>query len=271
LLDAEIGTRDIPALAGDGRKGPVQHVKKILIIVIVIGAAAYFGMDFFLGSIVREGVNSFGPKLTGTRVVLGSARLSPLTGHGSLRNLVVGNPPGWSDNNAFALGHVRIKVEPFSIFRDHIVIEEIDIDGPEFNYETKLVSSNIKDLLNSIERFSGGKDGANTPTTKDGQPIKFVVRKFRITHGVARIGVGAAGLPIPLPPISIDDLGVSQGGITPDQLVGTMMSNVLVGIVSGSAEALGKLGATAGATAAEKSKEAAKAATEGLKKIFDRH
>jgi hypothetical protein len=246
-------------------------VKKYLIIAFVVVVAAYLGLDLFLGSIVRQGVNSFGPRLTGTRVVLGSARLSPLTGHGSLRNLVVGNPPGWSDNNAFALGHVRIKLEPFSIFRDHIVIDEIDIDGPEFNYETKFVSSNIKDLLASIQRFSGGKEGAGTPTTKGGQTIKFVVKKFRLTHGVARIGVGAAGIPIPLPPISIDDLGVSQGGITPDQLVGTMMSNVLVGIVSGSAEALGKLGATAGATAAEKSKEAAKAATDGLKSIFEKH
>ncbi len=246
-------------------------MKKYLIIAFVVVVAAYLGLDLFLGSIVRQGVNSFGPRLTGTRVVLGSARLSPLTGHGSLRNLVVGNPPGWSDNNAFALGHVRIKLEPFSIFRDHIVIDEIDIDGPEFNYETKFVSSNIKDLLASIQRFSGGKEGAGTPTTKGGQTIKFVVKKFRLTHGVARIGVGAAGIPIPLPPISIDDLGVSQGGITPDQLVGTMMSNVLVGIVSGSAEALGKLGATAGATAAEKSKEAAKAATDGLKSIFEKH
>jgi hypothetical protein len=243
-------------------------MKKLLVIIIVVGAAAYFGLGIFLGSIVREGVNSFGPRLTGTRVELGYARLSPLTGHGSLRNLVVGNPPGWSDNNAFSLGHVRIVVEPLSIFRDHIVIDEIDIDGPEFNYETKFVSSNIKDLLNAIERFSGSKDGAKTPTTKDGQTIKFVVRKFRLTHGVARIGVGAAGLPIPLLPISMDDLGVREGGITPDQLVGTMMSNVLVGIVSGSAEALGKLGATAGATAAEKSKEAAKDAADGLKKLF---
>ena len=246
-------------------------MKKTLIIVLAVAIAAYFGMGMFLGSVVRQGVVSFGPRLTGTRVELGRARLSPLTGYGSLRNLVVGNPAGWSDNNAFALGHVRIRVEPFSIFRDHIVVDEILIDGPEFNYETRLVSSNLKDLLASIQRFSGGRGGAATPTTKEGKPIKFVVRKFRLTHGVVRIGVGPAALPIPLLPISMDDIGVSQGGITPDQLAGAMMSNVLVGVVSGSAEALGKLGATAGATAAEKSKEAAKGAADGLKKLFGGH
>ncbi|HXN35746.1 MAG TPA: hypothetical protein VN877_06215, partial [Opitutaceae bacterium] len=63
-------------------------------------------------------------------------------------------------------------------------------------------------------------------------------------------------------------LGASEGGITPDQLAGAMMENVLAGIVTGSADALGKIGATAGATAAEKSKEAAKDAADSVKKLF---
>ena len=189
-------------------------MKKTLLILLVACIAVYVGLDFFLGSIVRASVNGFGPKLTGTTVQLGSASISPLTGSGTLHNLDVGNPPGWSDQSAFSLGRVHIKVEPFSIFRDHIVIDEIIIDGPVFNYETKVVSSNIKDLLKQIDSFSGSKDAGAIPAAKNGQPIKFVVKKFRMTNGMARLGVGDAGLPIPLPPISIDDLGVKEGGIT---------------------------------------------------------
>lgn len=243
-------------------------MKKTLIIIAAAVLAAYFGLSIFLGSVVRAGVNGFGPMLTKTRVELGSARLSPLTGSGTLRNLVVGNPAGWSSQDAFALGKVKVKVEPFSIFGDHIVVDEILIDGPVFNYETKVVSSNIKDLLKNIEAFSGGKDAGKTPETKGGHPIKFVVKKFRLTNGKARLGVGAGGLAVPLPPVSIDDLGVSEGGITPDQLAGVMMRNVLGGIVAGTADALGKLGSTAGATAAEKTKEATEKASEGMKKLF---
>jgi hypothetical protein len=165
---------------------------------------------------------------------------------------------------------VKIKVAPFSIFGDHIIIDEIIIDGPEFNYETKLVSSNIKDLLKGIEDFSAGKDAGATPAAKNGQPIKFIVRKFRLTNGTARLGVGAAGLPIPLPPISMDDIGVREGGITPDQLAEAMMKNVLAGIVTGTADAMGRIGATAGATAVEKSKDAA-AAVKNLFGGSDKH
>jgi hypothetical protein len=66
----------------------------------------------------------------------------------------------------------------------------------------------------------------------------------------------------------MDDLGVSEGGITPDQLAEAMMQNVLAGIVTGTADALGRIGATAGATAAEKSKDAAQQAANGLKGLF---
>jgi hypothetical protein len=243
--------------------------KKILIgggVVVGLGVALYVGAMFFLDAAVKRGVNSFGPKLTKTKVELAHVAISPLTGAGTLKGLLVGNPAGWSADRAFYLGHVGIKLQPMSVFGDHIVIEEIIIDQPEFVYETKIVSSNIKDLLKNIEEFTG--KGGQEPTTKSGQPIKFVVKKFRMTNGKATLGVGPAALPVPLPPISLDDLGVKEGGITPDQLVGAVMRNVLSSIVAGSAKALGQVGATMGAGTVEQTKEAAKKMGDGIKKLF---
>lgn len=242
--------------------------KKLLVVLGVVAAVllvVYIGLTFFLGSIVKAGVNSFGPKLTKTKVELAGAQLSPLTGGGSLSGLYVGNPPGWSSDKAFYLGKIQMKVQPFSIFGDHIVIDEIIIDQPEFVYETKIISSNIKDLLKNIEEFTGGADAAKS---KSGKPIKFVVKKFRLTNGKATLGVGPAALPLPLPPISLNDLGVKEGGITPDQLVGAVMKNVLGGIVDATAKAAINVGSTTGAAAAEATKDAAKKAGDGIKKLF---
>lgn len=236
--------------------------------VVVLLVAAYVGATYFLGHVVVAGVNAFGPRLTQTKVALGGATVSPLTGSGTLRDLAVGNPKGWSDNDAFRLGRIHVDIVPSSLLGSHILIEEITIDRPEFHYETKLVSSNIKDLLRNIEEFSGRKDAAQQPKAKDGQPIKIAVRKFRLTNGVARLGVGPAAIPVPLPPISLDNLGTAEGGVTPDQLAGAVMKSVLASIVSGTAEALGQVAGTAGATGVEKSKDAAKKAGEGLKKLF---
>lgn len=237
--------------------------KKLLIFgggAVALLLAVYLGLTFFLGSVVKAGVNTFGPKLTQSEVTLASASLSPLSGSGTLSGLSVGNPKGWSDGRAFYLGRVRVSLEPFSLFGDHIVINEILIDQPEFTYETKIVASNIKDLLKNIEAFTG----TATPETKAGKPIKFVVKKFRLTNGKAVLGVGEAAIPLQLPPIALDDLGVAEGGITPDQMVGAVMRRVLGGIVSATSQALGKVGATTGATAAD---TAAKAG-ESLRKLF---
>ncbi|MCX6956717.1 MAG: hypothetical protein NTV51_31710, partial [Verrucomicrobia bacterium] len=158
-------------------------MKKVTIIVgglVALLLVAYLCLDVFLGSVVKAGVNSFAPKLTQTKVELSGARISPLSGSGTLSGLVVGNPKGWSDNNLCSLGKIRIDVVPFSILGDHIVVNEIEIDAPEFNYETKIIASNVADLLKNIEAaMGGGKDAAPQATTKSGQPIKFEVKKFR--------------------------------------------------------------------------------------------
>lgn len=237
--------------------------KKLLLFGLVVVLALYIGLTFFLGSIVKSGVNNFGPKLTQTKVELAEANISPLTGAGSLRGLAVGNPSGWSAGNAFYLGKVSVDLEPFSIFGDHVVINEIIIDQPEFLYETKFISSNIKDLLKNIEKFSGG--GGKAATTKTGQPIKLVVKKFRLTNGKATLGVGGNSLPVTLPTIAMDDLGVKEGGLTPDQLAGAMMNQVLGQIAVASAQALAKDG---GAGATKSATDAAKKAGDSIKKLF---
>ncbi|MBX3750590.1 MAG: hypothetical protein KF897_10935 [Opitutaceae bacterium] len=245
-----------------------MNKKLTLTLGIVAGIAlvVYLGLTFFLGSVVKAGVNTFGPKLTQTKVALAGANISPLTGSGSLSGLAVANPKGWSDADAFYLGKIHVDVEPFSVLGDHIVINEIIIDQPEFLYETKLVSSNIKDLLKNIEEFTG--KGGEEPKTESGQPIKFVVKKFRLTNGTARLGLGAGAIPLPLPPISLDDIGVKEGGITPDQLADVIMRSVLSDIVSATTQAVGKVGSTTGAAAAEAAKDAAKKTGEGIKKLF---
>lgn len=241
-------------------------LRKLLLLGLLGVVVLYFAVAFFLGSIVKAGVNSLGPKLTQTKVELAGANIMPLSGKGTLSGLAVGNPKGWSEGNAFYLGKIQVDIAPLSLFSDHIVVNKITIDGPEFLYETKIVSSNIQDLLKNIEAFAGGS-GQAAPS-KSGRPIKFEVKKFRLTGGVARLGVGPTALPVPLPPVSLDDLGVKEGGITPDQLAGVIMKNVLSGIVSGTANALTQVGGTAGATSLEKTKEAAKKAGESLKKLL---
>jgi uncharacterized protein involved in outer membrane biogenesis len=162
------------------------------------------------------------------------------------------------------LGKIHVDVKPFSILGDHIVVNEITIDQPEFVYETKLVASNIGDLLKNIEAATGGKSGDPQATTKSGQPIKFEVRKFVLTNGRVTLGVGPAAMTIPMPPITLENLGTSEGGITPGELAFAVMRSVTGSVVGATVQAAGKLGTTSGAAAVEGVKQAGDA----IKGIF---
>ena len=237
--------------------------KKLLYLgggLLALGLVTFVILQFFLGSVVTAGVNNFAPKLTQTRVVLAGATISPLNGRGTLRGLVVGNPKGWSDGNLCSLGQVHIDVAPFSILGDHIIVNEILIDAPEFTYETKIIASNVNDLLKNIEAaMGGGKDAAPQATTKSGKPIKFEVKKFRMANGTVRLGVAGAAMALPMPPIELTDLGTKEGGITPDQLVFAVMKSVTASVVSATAQAAGQIGKTGGAATVEGIKQTGEA------------
>ncbi|MBC7369221.1 MAG: hypothetical protein H7343_20835 [Undibacterium sp.] len=240
--------------------------KKLLTIVGICAAlllVVYIGLNFFLGSVVTAGVNRFGPKITQTKVELASASISPLSGSGTLTGLTVGNPKGWTAESAFYLRKIRIVVKPFSIFGDHIVVNEIFIDQPDFIYETKIIASNIGDLLKNIEAATGGAAKDGQPTAKNGKPIKFEVKHFRMQNGTVIVGFGPTALKLPMPAIELNDLGTKEGGITPDQLAFAVMRSVTPSIIAATAQAAGQIGTTSGAAALEGVKKTG-AAIKGL-------
>lgn len=239
--------------------------KKLLLTVgalVALLLVAYLCLAFFLGSIVKAGVNTIGPKITGTTMQLAGAEISPLSGHGTLSGLTIGNPSGWTNANAFQLGKVHVEMKPFSVFGDHIVIDEVEIDQPEILYETKVVSSNIGDLLKNIENATGSSSAE--AKTKSGKPLKFEVKHFVMKNGKVTLGVGVAALPLPLPPIELHDLGTSEGGITSSQLAVAVMRSVTTSVISATTQAASKIGGTMGAAAGD----AAKKAGDSLKKLF---
>ena len=187
----------------------------ILGALVALAVIGFFVVAFSLGSIVKTGVNKKGPALTQSKVELGGAQISPFSGKGTLSNLVVGNPAGWQSPNAFSLGSVSIDVEPRSLMSDHVVINSIVIDRPEITYETRVTSSNLQDLLKNIQQAAGS---GQTSTTKDGKPIKVVLKHFQLQNAKITAIAGEATANIDMPTLVLDDLGTREGGLTPEQL-----------------------------------------------------
>jgi hypothetical protein len=208
-------------------------MKKILLYVGlplgVILLGAYLFLQFFLGAMVKSGVNQRAPHLTQTKVELRTANLSPLTGRGTLWGFAVGNPKGWSDRDALSIGIIHVELAPFSIFGDHIVIHEIIIDSPLFNYEKSILSSNIGDIVKNLKDASGKKESA-----EEGQNggLKLEVHRLVVRNGKVTVGFGPAATTMNVPEVELTDVGVKEGGITPGQLGLAIMHSVSPSVIA---------------------------------------
>lgn len=215
----------------------------LVIIIAVLALAAFIFGRFFVGPAITAGVNKFGPSLTQTTVHLDSASVSPFSGEGTLTNFVVGNPKGWSDRNVFHLGEVSIKLQPLTVLGSQpIVIDSIVIAQPEIAYETKIVSSNLGDLMKNIEAAVGGSTATQPATGDQKAPRKLIVKHFVLRDAKVTVGLGRAAVTVPMPAIELNDLGVKEGGITPAAVAAAVMKSVSTQVASAAADAIAKDG-----------------------------
>jgi len=216
-------------------------------------ALTYLIAVLFFGNLVRTSVNRIGPTVLQAPVVLDDATLAPMSGLGTLTDLRIGNPAGWSKADALRISRVQLQVKPFSVFSDPVEITELEIENMEINYETKLVASNISDLLKNAEKSLG----LNGPETKNeaGKPIRLIVRKLVLTKATVTLSAGGQNLVVPMPEINLVDLGVKEGGLTPPQLGFAIMRSLTANVVAASTRALGTVGGTTGAAALENARQ----------------
>ncbi len=233
-------------------------------IVAGVGLVVLLAVTFFLGSIVKAAVNRYGPGITKTKVELAGARISPLTGDGEITGLLIGNPSGWTSDRAIYLGQMQLSVVPTSIWGDHIVIKRIVIDKPEFVYESKLFSSNIRDLLKNIEASTGGDQPSSAPAkAKSGKPLKLEIRQFVLRNGKVTVGAGPDAVIVPMPELTLTDLGTKEGGITTSQMTAVVMGQVLDQVLVAAASGLTGMGKASNTAA-----DAAQKAADAIKKLF---
>lgn len=175
-----------------------------------IGGMVYLAAR--MNELARAAVEAFVPKLLGAPVRLQAVSLSPLSGRGELRGLVIGNPPGFSTDSAFTLDFVRVALRPRSLFSGTVAIDEIHALGPQVTYEMGLKKSNIGVLLENARRAAPAGD-----STAEASPRKLRVRSFALLKGRVRVGakgLGGKTLSAPLPDIRVQDIG-GEDGATP--------------------------------------------------------
>ena len=240
----------------------MKKALKIAAGILVVLALAFLVLELSLDKMVLKGVNAAGPAALGVPVALEDVDISLVRGKASLKNLHIGNPEGYKTDGLFDLGSISVDVDNSTLLSDTIVVREIAIEGLALTFEKGLLDNNLNAL---IEQLSAGQekeagkeaDAKEEKTKKEKKTAKKVVieklsisgskMNFSITGAAALTGGGA--IPIPLPPITLTDLGKEKEGMTPVEAVQSVLKAILGAAgtaIAGAGDLLGDAGKAVG-------------------------
>ena len=200
---------------------------RLVIALVVVIILAVLALGLFLDKAIKRGVETYGPKLTKVDVKLDSVNLSVVSGSGSIKGLVVGNPEGYTTPSAISVGSAHVALRPSSLLSDKIVIKSIKLEAPEITLETDLRHNNLSKLLKNVKEAAAGGEKEPAKPQKPAQPSegkpakKLQVDEFIITGGKVNVSLTAmdgTAVTVPLPDIHLKDLGTGPEGITAAEL-----------------------------------------------------
>ena len=210
-------------------------MRRVLVItvslVVVAVAVALVWLARSLDGIVKSAIESVGSELLDTRVSVGSVSIDPREGRGTLRDLRIRNPEGFSSGDAFSLGEVVLQIDVSSLTGSPIVLREVSVHSPEVLAEANAQGLNLDVLRRNVER--SGSKGADAKATSGGsEPPRIAIRRFAIEGGKASSDTTALGgklEEIEIPPLSLSDVG-GRNGATPaelgKQILGAWLSRI---------------------------------------------
>lgn len=217
-------------------------IAAVVVLLLVVGVIAAM---FFLGSLMKKGVESVGPALTKTAMTIDKASLSVFTGSGSLDGFSMGNPEGFKTPFAMQVGHTSLGVNPASIFGDKIHITHVRVESPEITFEAQglnLMANNLSKILDNVKAVTGGDQPAEQkPEAKsEGASRKLQVDDFLISGARLRLSstlMDGQHAPVILPDIHMSNLGQGPDGITGADLTKKLLNEVTLASIQAAKKA----------------------------------
>ena len=229
----------------------------VLLVVLIIGGV-YWAYNYFdWHSKVRQMVHIYGSQVVGTDVNIGRIDVSLKDGRGSVSDITVGNPSGYSKDLIISLGTAAVKVDVESVKKalmetakktgpkvKTIVIDEVRISKPEVTYELmNLNRNNANDVMANIKKntASSAKKEKPKPADKDAVQYNVAIKKVVVEDGTATVAAGLLGvsksLSVPLPTVTINNVGTEKQGIT----IGDGLARVFQEILKTTVSAVSKV------------------------------
>jgi hypothetical protein len=209
----------------------MKKIVSILVVLLVVAVLAVVGVAFFLGSIVKKGVETVGSKVAQVPVRLDSANISVLSGNGSLKGLFVANPEGFKSPSAIEAGEINVSIVPGSALSDVFVVRSVQVISPVITLEG-LKGDNLQKILGNLQASTGGRPKDKKPEAGEaksgGAGKKIQIDDLLIKGGKVNLFIPMGGTAsVALPEFHMTGLGKDSGGLTAAEISARVINEIL--------------------------------------------
>lgn len=177
-----------------------KSIKYTILGLLLLIGAGFLTLTLTIDSIVSSSIEEIGSEMTGTAVTVDNISISPFSGSGTISGFRVANPDGYSQDYAFEIEEFSISLEPFSLFSDEVIVNDITMSGATVFVEQKLPENNIREIMDHLNSVSEGE-------TTDS---RLIIEHFLLESGTTQVYTEVGGersASVEIPRIELDDLG----------------------------------------------------------------
>lgn len=144
-----------------------MNKKKLIILSVVFLSIAFLFLDFLsyrVDKIVKNLIIDQGTQALGQQVSVGKIDTSILGSSIKISNVEIKNLDGFKNKNIIQIKNINVKFAFTSLFKDTIVINDINIDGATLYYE---VSINNKEVKDNVSLFKPALKNSASSSSKE--------------------------------------------------------------------------------------------------------
>ena len=142
-----------------------MNKKKIIILSVVFLSIVFLILDFLsyrVDKIVKNLIIDQGNQALGQQVSVGKIDTSILGSSIKISNIEIKNLDGFKNKNIIQIKNISASFVLTSLFKDTIVIKDINIDGATLYYEVLINNKEVKDNVSSFKPALKNPAGSST-------------------------------------------------------------------------------------------------------------
>ncbi|CAO6128998.1 AsmA [Candidatus Pelagibacterales bacterium] len=223
-----------------------MNKKKIIILSVVFLSIVFLILDFLsyrVDKIVKNLIIDQGNQALGQQVSVGKIDTSILSSSIKINNIEIKNLDGFKNKNIIQIKNIDANFVLTSLFKDTIIIKDINIDGATLYYEVLINNKEVKDNVSSFKPALKNPAGSSAKEIEVSKELEsknqskkknkdFLINQLTINN--AKINASSEFLDInkdiTLNKMSFNNVGTAEKSTKFKEVLQMVFANVLLNI-----------------------------------------